>query len=401
MLSGSLTLVSADENQPSPAVTGFFHVEQIEGRWELIDPEGKFFFSTGVASIKYPEDVVQNNLYRSYRRVVAQKYGNLDAYHMATAQRLLSWNFNTVGAWSDYNIVGAEVGGRHMAYTPILNLASGFAADQPHSAQAWLHGVFPDVFSPDFMKYCQEQAEKLAAFKNDPYLLGYFTDNELCWGPDWRGTDELLIIFLNLSRNAPGRKAALALLRERHPDISKFNGIYGTAFSSWDQANDAKKFVAPKGADRKAASIPAGEGNDAAANSVARAYIDDCNAFLGILADKYFQITRNTIRAMDPHHMILGCRFAYMPPRSVMDAADKCLDVISFNYYGVDPTDGLGAYALEHKLPLFISEFLPSVPQTAVCRTKRAAKPQSWKHRMTGRQPLNTLMCSRHSVIRI
>ncbi len=64
----------------------------------------------------------------------------------------------------------------------------------------------------------------------DHWLLGWFTDNELRWGPDWRGSDELLTMFLNLPANVPGKKAAVDLMRERYGDVAKFDAVWNTKF---------------------------------------------------------------------------------------------------------------------------------------------------------------------------
>ena len=39
----------------------------------------------------------------------------------------------------------------------------------------------------------------------------------------------------------------------------------------------------------------------------------DCDAFLAALAERYFRITCEAVRAADPNHIVFGCRFAYVP----------------------------------------------------------------------------------------
>ena len=60
--------------------TGFFRVEQIDGRWWFVTPEGHGFLSAGVNHIDYRED-----------------YSD-DFVDFATDQ-LRGWGFNTIG-WS-------------------------------------------------------------------------------------------------------------------------------------------------------------------------------------------------------------------------------------------------------------------------------------------------------------
>ena len=63
--------------------------------------------------------------------------------------------------------------------------------------------IFPDVFDPEFATLANEIAtRRCAPRKDDRSILGWFTDNELRWGPDWRGKDELLTMFLSLPAGA-------------------------------------------------------------------------------------------------------------------------------------------------------------------------------------------------------
>jgi agarase len=63
------------------------------------------------------------------------------------------------------------------------------------------------------------------------------------------------------------------------------------------------------------------------------------------VADRYFALTAAAIKAADPNHLVLGCRFAIPPPKPVIEAAGWHLDVISFNCYDSEPTAALDAYA--------------------------------------------------------
>jgi agarase len=62
------------------------------------------------------------------------------------------------------------------------------------------------------------------------------------------------------------------------------------------------------------------------------------------------------VRSADPHHIVFGCRFAYVPPAPVVAAAAKHLDAISFNCYDTDPRRAIDAYSVFGK-PLVIGEF--------------------------------------------
>jgi hypothetical protein len=80
--------------------TGHFHAEQIKGVWWLITPEGNAFYSKGVNNINYTGDHSPPLDYSPYGRMTQEKYGSPQSWAAATAKRLRSWGYNTVGTWS-------------------------------------------------------------------------------------------------------------------------------------------------------------------------------------------------------------------------------------------------------------------------------------------------------------
>jgi len=359
VLGGVLTTPILAADIPFQEPTGFYYVQKIDGRWYLIDPQGHRFISTGVTTVEYEQDIIHGTTIKPYGEATKAKYGSVEAWRKAVAERLMGWGFNTIGAWSDNDISKVDVGGKHLAYTAILGLGSGFVSEKVKGGEAWLQGIFPDVFDPDFVTYCQTRAQKSCApHKDDPNLLGWFTDNEMRWGPDWRGKDELLVVFLNMPLHTPGRDAALQMLRQRHPEIAQFNAVWSTSFASWDEAAQAVKFATPNGMDRKTAPAQNAEIDDhfTTEDYRARAFVADCDAFLSLLATRYFQTVHDAIKAADPNHLVIGCRFAYVPAMPIIVAAGKYTDIISANCYAYDPTQALQIYSTQNR-PLLIGEF--------------------------------------------
>jgi agarase len=238
-----------------------------------------------------------------------------------------------------------------------LDLGAGFVEAENRGAQAWLQGVFPDVFDPKFEAFCRRLTrERCGPRKSDRLILGWFTDNELRWGPDWRGSDELLTLFLNLPAGAAGRLAAVRLLRERYPEVARFNAVWKTELASWD---DLGRVAAIKAPVTRKALYAQNEGEERQANEAdpsRAAFVGDCEAFLDRLAERYFRITREALRAADSNHLNCGCRFAYVPPAPVRAAARRYLDVVSFNCYQTDPVATVRQYAVLGR-PLLIGEF--------------------------------------------
>ncbi|AHF90105.1 agarase [Opitutaceae bacterium TAV5] len=362
LATGVLTLVGPTCLQA--AGSGFFGVTKAEdGRWWLIAPDGERFISKGVCNANYHPDIIRNTNRSPYAEACARKYGTPEAWRSAVARRLLDWDFNSVGAWSDLRLSEPEIDGRHLARTPILNLGSIFVKERSRQnsgqSHAWLHGVFPDVFDPEFETTARRLArEACAPHANAPWVLGWFTDNELRWGPDWRNLDELLVSFLNSPLSSDGRQAALAVLQKRYPDIATLNRVWKTGYESWATLAAAAPGDIKSPFPRKALSQQNEEVerqlNDADPDRAR--FLADCDEFLGQVAERYFRITVEAVRAAAPRHMVFGSRFAYVPGQPVVDAAARWLDVISFNRYHDDPASAIARYAVFGR-PLIIGEF--------------------------------------------
>ncbi|MGD0059713.1 MAG: agarase [Verrucomicrobiia bacterium] len=346
----------ADQTRATAATNLFFHAVQVDGRWWLVDPDGHHFISKGVTTVQFAQDTIQGTNVSPYRETNKVKYGNPTAWRKAVAQRLIGWGFNTLGAWSDSAVAEITVSNRHLAYAPIVDLGAGFVG-QKQKGQAWLHGIFPDAFDPDFETFARQRAREVCTpLTGDVRVLGWFTDNELRWGPDWRGPDELLTMFLDEPANVPGKKAAVSLLQERYHDVSKFNAVWNTKFTTWEDVLNATSIAPPV---VRPAVYKQNEETERQANEAdpkRAAFVADCDAFLARLADRYFRVTDEAIKAADPNHMNFGARFAYFPPQPVVAAAAKYVDVVSFNCYQPNPRATVERYAAFGK-PLIIGEF--------------------------------------------
>lgn len=232
--------------------TGFFHVQEKDGRWWIVTPDGRPFYSHGVNHVTAEPNVDRSTGRCPYCETVATKYGDVDQWTDATVSRLRQWGFNTIGAWSDFDRFDER-----MPYTVLLSMAGG---------SDWFASAFEE-------RAATIAAREVAPRRNDPNLLGWFLDNELRWGRDFRRAEPLLTDYLELPAGSPGR-----LVAER--------------------------------------------------------FIGDPSGFLRELATRYYQVTTSAIRAADPNHMILGNRFiSFLTPVEVVEAAGPWLDVVSANNY--------------------------------------------------------------------
>ncbi|MDR0337139.1 MAG: hypothetical protein LBI18_08630 [Planctomycetaceae bacterium] len=261
--------------------TGFWHVEKYGNRFWLVDPEGFLNIHRAVNSVTVGHGEHQ-------KKVFAEKFKTKTNWSDVTIQFLKNNGFNGMGAWSDLRAFRQSALQKEspMAYT--LNLALMGEYGKKRTVQVPGHRSYPNngifVFEPEFETFCDQfVAKKVADFKDDPNLLGYFTDNEL---PFKMNTLEGYLKLEN--PNDAGRQAAETWLTKRHKTI--------------EQIKDQDRWE-----------------------------------FLGYLGDKYSSITAKAIRKHDPNHLILGPRL-YSDNRiraTLMKAIAQYIDIISFNYYGV------------------------------------------------------------------
>jgi len=165
------------------------------------------------------------------------------------------------------------------------------------------------VFDPAFATFCDNYAKALTANRNDPWLLGYFSDNEMPF------PKQALTRFLGLPGGDHGREAALKFLQSRH-------------------------------------------GSNATLKDVT---LRDERDFLGIVAAKYFEIVSRAIKKYDPNHLFLGSRFysADIDKPELFKACGPFVDVVSMNYYRVWTPDSakLEMWARESGKPVMITEW--------------------------------------------
>ncbi|HOW66683.1 MAG TPA: DUF1080 domain-containing protein [Verrucomicrobiota bacterium] len=322
--------------------TGFFRTALIAGKWWLITPEGNGFLSKGVNHVNFGGDHSPSLGHSPYGRAAQERHGSASKWAEATATRLRSWGLNTVGAWSS-----AEMFDQRVPYTVILGLADSAGAN-------WQRGEVADVFSPQFAQAVRQQARKLCAPRaQDPFLLGYFSDNELRWGADWRSKKSLFEEFLGQPEDRPGRIVLIRQLRDRYPTVEAFNQAWGTQLKTLDELVTLK-------------SLPM---TSQAAQHAQR-------EFIGAYARAYFQNCHEAIKTADPNHLILGCRYAgYFLPETVA-AMGQFVDLVSFNNYSYSPP---ASQLLElHRItgkPVMLTEFSFKAMDSGLPNTKGAGKP--------------------------
>ena len=300
---------------PQVAASGRFRTEKMGGKWWLVDPDGRLFFSFGIVGVRPGEPVrvsgreawfegfppgVETFDYASSN--LRRKYGADTGDYARAHRRMRAWGVNTIGNWSGRGL-------RAMRRTPYV---ADLATDGPPIAGAagWSGKRFPDPFSAEFAGNIRRAtAEEAKRSGGDAWCIGWFVDNELPWSNDNR---YLARGVLSSPASQPAKKAARKLLKTRYADISALNAAWGTSYPDWDG------FMA-------ATSLP--DGMRAGA---------DLDAIQDLVARMYFKTVRDAVKAADPSVLYLGCRFSNGGASAWRAAAMYC-DVVSVNAYRMVP----------------------------------------------------------------
>ncbi len=337
---------------PMLEATGFFRVEQVDGRWWFVAPNGRLFFAIGIDCVGVGADGPQNDLVPeaySWRPVTESEFeqawsskfhgttkwnleGGLSLYRANLIRkwgpeglgekgreravlRQLAWGFTCYGNWTDGKLL-QEARLPYFTTGPDMSLVT-----IPH-----ISSHIMDVYDPEFEAQAREAAALLAKVKDDPLVVGHFVDNEIGWR-------EFSRELVKLPADRPARVEMSRFLQKRYGDIGGLNTAWGTAAASFDEL----PWPAPNHEQAEA----------------------DVAVFRGEFADRYYRIWAQVIREVDPNHLVLGSRMhgGNRPPE-VVAACARHMDVVSFNNYDYGPRaeEFNGLYELAQK-PFIIGEY--------------------------------------------
>ncbi|HVT83236.1 MAG TPA: hypothetical protein VHM90_21535 [Phycisphaerae bacterium] len=140
--------------------TGFFHVEQQNGKWWFVDPEGHLFLATGINGTPGAGGAGRGRGRGAPEAAAASAPASAAVNPAASLvnRRLDSWGMTTGGT-----------GRPNIAY---------FRAP---AGQTWMG--LPDVYSEQWTAGVDAAAnQQLTPRRDDPWLVGYFIGNEPPWG---------------------------------------------------------------------------------------------------------------------------------------------------------------------------------------------------------------------------
>jgi len=320
---------------PQLTQTGYFRVEKYKGKWWLVDPEGRLFWSHGIDCVNRTNGTTpitdRKYLYKnlpSSDSELAKFYGkgswaphgyykekNYETYNFTGAnllrkydenwyqksaeishRRLRSWGMNTIANWSDESIY-------LMRKTPYV-VSINFGGKKLEGSEGYW-GKFRDVFDASFQEALkQRMSGEKGKSAGDPWCIGYFVDNEISWGDEV----SLAIAALLSPPEQQAKKVFVESLKNKYQTIDNLNKSWGAQYSSWEALMNSRQEPNRK-----------------------KAY-DDLVAFYTQTANMYFKTCREAVKEVAPNQLYLGCRFAWANSKAVEAAAKYC-DVVSYNLY--------------------------------------------------------------------
>ncbi len=299
--------------------TGFFRVEQIDGRWWFVTPDGHLFYSTGVNGIGPGIGTRVAGREDMFTMIPPPaplpagapppRGGAQASFYTANLQRRFGADWRP--AWAQLTARRLEAWGLNTSYgTGLSDALDHTPQNKPYviSLRGFQFGPLimgmPDVYADAFTAQVEAvAANQLGPRKDDAYLLGYFIGNE----PPWPGR-ESQFVDLVLEGGA-----------------SEMQKRFKEELAKGDTPQRRRDLV------------------------------------LGAF-ERYLAVINAAVKKHDPNHLNLGIRFGGTPPDYVVALA-KGFDVYSLNKYRWSPPQELLDNV--HKLtglPLLLGEFHIGVP---------------------------------------
>ena len=317
--------------------TGWFRLEVIGGRHFFITPTGHPYLALSVCHL---------TVARLPGQAIAE---NLKAFHYTCAGYNVPADMNQIFPYlEEIYVLG------------------------PRKSLTGTGGQFiwHDVFDPAVIARNDEIIRRACAnHRDNRMLVGYYFMDIPLWNlvrARAVGQDDYVAFMKRLGPAAPGKKAYVAFLQERHANrIDALNADYGTAFASFE---DILLHPFP------------------ALSTVGGNEFKDDLLFEGVIAEQYYSTNCRAVRTHDPNHLILGDKpHIYtgepnpLPDEPVLRAAGRHVDVFSVeSQWCRNFTDGPHAdYARIHEItgkPIMIGDgdTCSKQPQIDEARAERA-----------------------------
>jgi hypothetical protein len=263
----------------------------------LKTPCGERFYSLGVNTLDagYDWREKDNKVWYSWRAFEPA----IDSWVARAQRRLAEWGFNTAGGWS--------LPPTQLKMPMIVNLELGRLAK--------FHWF--DPFDPATARRMMDLAPKLVApYKNSPYRIGYFSDNEVGW---WAGA--LFLFYSAKPADSFTKQRWVEMLRQDYGgDWNRFTAdfIPPGGVRSWEALLKSEDYTHMR---------PGGHG------------IRAVREWTGIVSEHYYALAEKAIHAADPNALYFGDRLPIYYDPAAVKSMGRHVDAIATNY-NPDASDG-------------------------------------------------------------
>jgi hypothetical protein len=270
-----------------------FKIQEQEGTAWLVRPTGGRFFSLGVCCVERGASRTNYNP-RNPGYAAWQHYPDSASWAEATLTRLRMWGFTTVGGWSDFHIL-KQLPATNIAFAPVLSIGATVGAP-------WW-----DMWDSNITDRMDAVArDQILALRDDPRVMGYFSDNEMGW---WNAA--LWKMTLEQGPASGQRQRLIRLLRDTYQDewsklLQDFTPEKATDWASLLQGG--MLYVKPGSGGFKV-----------------------MRQFLGLMAERYYQLVHDIIRKYDRRALVLGDRYQSFYYPEVAHASANWVDAASSN----------------------------------------------------------------------
>lgn len=341
--------------------TGYFRTHFDGERWWLVDPDGYRFVSTGLdccipGDAGYVEgiegllteipdgeayaaafEMTENNtrfsgMHINYNIVnLIRAFGKewKQAWMEITKARVIRWQFNTIGNWSDPEFV-------RFARLPYVWPLEAFP-----TTKTKIFRDFPDVFSEEYEKNSEAFSRQLEEFKDDRCMIGYFLRNE----PEWAFVQGLIIADKVLENPADtcSKREMLRYLEEKYRTIGALNAAWNKEYTAFEDLLNAQPPI----------------------SAFSPAAMEDAKAFSAVLIRRYVGLPSAACRRIDPNHLNLGMRYAMLLDPILLEGHEN-FDVFSINGYDADCYPNIQLAGEISGKPVMIGEFHFGAPDAGM-----------------------------------
>ena len=316
-----------DESMKQEA-TGFFYVKKIGKRFWVIDPLGYPFV---VRALSQVEPNYQGSAYQL--ECTLKKYGTLENWGETVSKHLrndlhffASANPSPHAANASQPIIAQKSIGFVYQYGRKIGTANSKGGSSTFSENNTMN-----VFDPAFVEFAEEKGKLAAAEKDNPYILGYTTDNELPM------QSNMILSYLSL---------------DPQKEVNHYS--YACAWT-WLRHMTGK--------------------DTPDENDILPEFYE---LFRGFVWDRYYNVVTTAMRKYDPNHMLLGTRFltGVRSAEWVLKFAGKYLDCITINWYGTWQPQAESVYliAKSANCPFMITEFYAKAGDSGLGNTSGAGQ---------------------------